>query len=96
MGLNEEYPDIFQFLGYFPDADFENLTDEEVVAIYLHDCYQSDDPDNHLKKLKIELQSLMSRITFFWKDVEIEANRHFDNEREALDWLKIIQRELEK
>jgi hypothetical protein len=36
MSFKNEFPELFQFFGgYFPDADFEDLTDEEIVSDYL-------------------------------------------------------------
>ena len=97
MKFNEAYYRLDQFFsGYFPDADFDNLTDEEVVAHYIDDCSKSKKSMLDLAQTKIEIELLISEIEIYWEEVMDSANRHFRNSNEALNWLKMIKIELNK
>jgi len=89
MSFKNEFPELFQFFGdYFPDADFEDLTDEEIVSDYLSKHEQR----NNYQKI-IEL---IKDIDNYWEEVGDEANRYFENPQDALTWLNRIKAELNK
>ena len=97
MNFKNEFPELFQFFGgYFPDADFDNLTDENVVRNYVIDCNKSEVSKKTLEKAKEELSILIVKIDSYWEDVESETNRYFEGPQDALDWLNMVLRELNK
>ncbi|WP_027386474.1 hypothetical protein [Chryseobacterium gregarium] len=97
MIFTNDYPNLFHFFaGYFPDADFNNLTDEEVVANYIDDCNRSEFSKKELQHTKEELDILINNIDNYWLQVGDEANRYFENQQETLIWLTMIKRELNK
>ncbi len=97
MSFKIDYPELFQFFtGYFPDADFENLTDEEVVSNYIVDCSKSEASRQELERAKGDLGQLISDIEIFWKEIGFESNRHFESMEDALKWVQMIRQELVK
>ncbi|UZT98209.1 hypothetical protein ODZ84_01150 [Chryseobacterium fluminis] len=98
MNFENEFPQLTQFFGaYFPDADFENLTDEEVVSNYIADCNKSEASERVLRIVKEkELPALINSIEAYWEYIRDEANIYFENSQEAFKWLNMIKRELEK
>ncbi|AYZ37023.1 hypothetical protein EGY07_16395 [Chryseobacterium indologenes] len=97
MDFKNQFPNLYQFLGgYFPDADFDNLTDEDVVKNYVDDCKKSKSSIKSLEETKEELLLLINKIDIYLQDVENESNRYFENSQDALVWLNMIKRELEK
>ncbi|AKK73615.1 hypothetical protein OK18_14310 [Chryseobacterium gallinarum] len=98
MNFESEFPQLTQFFGaYFPDADFENLTDKEVVSNYIADCNKSEASKKILKIVKEkELPALINNVEVHWEYVRDEANRYFENSQDALKWLNMIKKELEK
>ncbi|MGG5210116.1 hypothetical protein ACQWU4_14395 [Chryseobacterium sp. MIQD13] len=97
MNFIKDYPNLFHFFaGYFPDADFDNLTDEEVVANYIDDCSKSEFSKKELQRTKEELDILINNIDNYWFEVGDEANRYFENSQDALKWLNMIKTELSK
>lgn len=95
MSFKENYPELFQFFaGYFPDADLEGLTDEEVVTNYITDCKKSEKSKKELEQSRRELEALMNDIESYWKEVSVESNRHFESPLVALEWLDTIKQKL--
>ncbi|MBT2620283.1 hypothetical protein [Chryseobacterium sp. ISL-6] len=95
MNFKKEFPNLDQFFaGYFPDADFDNLTDEEVVENYIADCNSSEVSKKTLDKVREELPLLIDNIESYWQIVGDEANRYFENSHDALEWLMMIKKEL--
>ncbi len=91
MILEDKYPNAFQFfVGYFPEADMENKTDQQVVEEF---C--SDNPKKLLIKTKKELIAL-SEDSSLWETISIEANRHFNESEEMAAWLGMILLELQE
>ena len=96
MDINNVYPNLLQFFGgYFPDADFEGLTDKEVVKNYISDCLKSEKSIKELKDTKIELDILIDNLKL-WEELTFEANRHFESYYDALKWLEMIKQDLNK
>ena len=97
MNFINDFPNLFQFFGgYFPDADFDNLTDENVVMNYVIDCNKSEVSKKALAKAKEELSILIIKIDSYWEDLESETNRYFEGPQDALNWLNMVWRELNK
>ena len=97
MRFRIRYPGLFQFFGgYFPDADFEDITDEEVVLRYVSDCSASEISKQELERTIREIEDLIVNIEEYWQEVGEEANRYFKTSHDALEWLSLISRELQK
>ncbi|KAA1247715.1 contact-dependent growth inhibition system immunity protein [Aquimarina sp. RZ0] len=83
--LEEKYPYLFQFFtGYFPESDLDQLTDYEVVQKYL-----KENSETVLTKTKKELQELLNDGDI-WKEIGIEINRYFGNDKEIKAWLEMV------
>ncbi|TPN83896.1 hypothetical protein [Aquimarina algicola] len=83
--LEIQYPNAFQFLtGYFPEADLEYKSDEDVVTIFI-----DENASNIITDTKEELQKLTNDETM-WQEAANEANRHFQDTQEIETWLKTI------
>ena len=92
MNLQNDYPEVWNFLsGYFPDSDFDILSDEEIVM-----QYRSDVIPNELEQSKKEISNLILNISLYWKEVSISANRYFNNSNECRSWLEEMKSILEK
>lgn len=97
VNFKKDYPELFQFFaGYFPDADFDGITDEDVVAIYVADCIKSENSKIELEKTKKELINLIDNIEKYWQEVGKEANRYFHSSIDALQWLNMINQRLNR
>ncbi|WP_315814166.1 hypothetical protein [Paraflavitalea speifideaquila] len=97
MSLKNDYPRLFQFFGgYFPDADFDGITDQEVVNNYIIEFSKSEKFKLELEQLKKELITLMSNIEPYWQEVSQDANRYFRSPADTLEWLDMIKGELYK
>ena len=89
--FKEKYPRLFNLFGaYFPDADFDNLTDEEVVANYRLGCRPED-----LSATQLELNSLIDNPSY-WQDAIDDANRYFSGQKDIFEWFSMIRSELSK
>lgn len=85
MSLSQEYTNLSQFLtGYFPDADLDELTDEQVVHEFV-----SSNPQEIVMVTKNELEKIIEENTFF-DEIGFLANRYFKNQDEVLEWLETI------
>lgn len=81
-----KYPVLWNFLGcWFPDADLENLTDEEVVTDFLN----VRDKEMEMQVLK-EMKSLLIEDNFPCDEISDQANRYFESEEECRSWLEEI------
>jgi hypothetical protein len=95
MDFKKSYPQLFQFFaGYFPDADLEDFTDEQVVSNYILDCNKSEKSKSELENAKKELNVLIENIEDYWQKVGQESNRYFATSADALEWLKMIKQNL--
>jgi hypothetical protein len=85
MSLSLEYTNLSQFLtGYFPDADLDELTDEEVVYEFVNS-----NPKEIVTTTKRELEKIIDDNVFF-EEIGFLANRYFKYQEEVLEWLEII------
>jgi len=90
MNFMDHYPRLFQFLaGYFPDSDFDNLSDEEIIKEYLSIC-----DSDRLSQILIELDDLITKVNTFWKEVSYITNIYFETEEATLEWLLFVQKSL--
>ncbi len=86
MNLQEKHPLLFDFFaGYFPEADLDGLTDEQVV-----DQFILNNNNEIIEKTKKQLSSIDFNDDFLLKNIINEANRYFETTEEILDWLKMI------
>ncbi len=91
MKFVDKYPDLFNFFaGYFPDADFDKLTDEEVVAGYRTDCSNAD-----IEQTVKELNLLLTDPEY-WHYAAAEANRYLPTSQDVINWLTMVRKELLK
>lgn len=91
MKFHDKYPALANFLGaWFPDADLEDLEDQEVVANFLQTPNQ-----NVHNAVRIELGRLLNNSDLLpYEDISQEANRYFENERECRSWLLMVKDKL--
>jgi hypothetical protein len=96
MSFEKDFPQLVQFFGgYFPDADFEDLTDEEIVSDYLSKHKQHNNYQKIIELIK-DIDNLINNIDNYWEEVGDEANRYFENSQDSLKWLNMIKTELSK
>lgn len=96
MKFTERYPNLFQFFsGYFPDSDFDALTNEEVVEKYIVDCNKSEKSMDELQETKKELAMLSYDCEIYWKDIMDLTNIYFESPNQTSKWLKQIQKIME-
>lgn len=86
MTFHEQYPALFQlFVGYFAEADFDGLTEEEVMADYLADSLLTE-----REKALVEIIGLLLDPPS-WAEAAGEANRYFVSPQEQRVWLRMVQ-----
>lgn len=96
MNFIKDFPNLFQFFGgYFPDADFNNLIDEDIVSEYVLEHVRNNDYKK-IQELIIDIDRLIDNVNSYWEEFGEEANRYFENSQEALEWLIMIRQELSK
>jgi hypothetical protein len=89
MSFREQYPTLWNFFSaYFPDTDFDNLTDEAVVA-----QYKADGGASEVAQAVAELDRLMAD-TAHWQTAANDANRYFETPAEMRKWLLMVSKEL--
>lgn len=86
--FKEKYGLLFNFLGsWFPDMDFENLTEEDVVKEY-----KTVVDEKRVNVLISEAEEVKKQISDYWRKISIDTNIYLENEQEALKWLnKLIE-----
>ena len=91
MDFQKKYPNLVAlFVGYFSEADLDNLTDEEVVSNYINDCNPME-----LTITVNELDYLLTEVSD-WQSAIMEANRFFLSEDEIREWLEFVKSELSR
>lgn len=86
MKFADQYPDLANFLGaWFPDADLEGRTDEEVCRAYLQTVSAP-----QLEAVVVQAGHLLADGSASWEDVGREANRSFRDADEARQWLTAV------
>ena len=79
-----KFPDLLHcLLGYFPEADIEGLTDEQAAK----QCIKELDPNVRLSTIE-QGNKLLSEVEFPWQEVGRAANRYFESDSAAKDWLR--------
>ncbi len=95
--IKKDFPELYQFFGgYFPPADFEDISDEEVVIKYKNDCLKSTIGKKNLEEAKNELQKLFFHVDSYWEDIIETSNRHFDTVKDTSNWLEMIMKKLQE
>ena len=83
--FRKNFPQFSNFIGaWFPDADFEKLSDEEVVRKFLEDNCKNQ------KEVLLEGNRLLNVISEYWQELGYDANRHFNNSEQARKWLNEV------
>ncbi len=83
MLISNRYPELSMFLGFFPDADLEGLTDEEAARKF---CTEMDAEDRR-DAMAQGRDLLENEDTAYIDAVGRYANRHFENRAAAREWL---------
>ncbi len=83
MLISNRYPELSMFLGFFPDADLEGLTDEEAARKF---CTEMDAEDR--RDAIVQGRDLLANEDRAYIDaVGRYANRHFEDRAAARKWL---------
>lgn len=90
MSFADKYPELYQFFGgYFPEADLDGLTDEQVVAQFV-----AENPKELVSSVQVELTQLLLDQGV-WDEVATEANRYFETQDDLLHWLQEVLDDLQ-
>jgi hypothetical protein len=86
IAFGQQYPALHNFLGgWFPDADFDGRSDEEVAR----DFARVTSPKN-LRAVLEQAKRVLVAEPFPWQEVGEEANRYFESPEEARAWLATV------
>lgn len=89
--FRREYPELLNFLaGWFPDADFDGLADDEVAR-----AFASRDAPRSINAALADGKRLLGQPDFPWVAIGDCANRHFEGREEAREWLAGVLRTIE-
>ncbi|BET97920.1 contact-dependent growth inhibition system immunity protein [Xenorhabdus taiwanensis] len=88
MSFREKYKNLYNFFGaWFPDADFEDLTDEEIVI-----SFKKVTSNEVINAALDEISSLLVEDASFPLDEIIDStNIHFEDKADCINWLINIQ-----
>lgn len=90
MNFDDKYPDLFQFFaGYFPEADLDGITDEEVV-----DNFCAKNPEDLPIAVSQQLRQLINDNETWPAALEV-ANRYFESREQTEEWMLMILRYLD-
>ncbi|UII19761.1 contact-dependent growth inhibition system immunity protein [Fulvivirga ligni] len=91
MNFDNKYPKLFQFFaGYFPEADLDGFTDEEVVENF---C--ADNPEDLAMAVSNELKQLI-KDNESWSEALEVANRYFESNDQTESWMLMILKHLDE
>lgn len=91
MILQEKHPLLFDFFaGYFPDADLDGLTDNDVVLQFI-----ANNNKDIIEKTKASLYTLDTTNHLLLEDIANEANRYFETNKETKNWIEMIKTSFE-
>ena len=86
MERHSQHSNLFRFLAeQFADADLDGRSDEEVAR----SCAQASPADQHRVTIA-EGRELLNTPNFPWYKIGDCANRYFETEAEAREWLTSI------
>ncbi|MCK7556239.1 contact-dependent growth inhibition system immunity protein [Chitinophaga sedimenti] len=95
MSFVEDYPNLAEFFpAYFADADLLGMSDVEAIRLFVSENNKSTDGIKMLKDSCDELSALLTNIDLHWQSVSDEANRYFVSPADAMQWLKMVSKEL--
>lgn len=84
--MRKNYEELFNFLGaWFPDIDFEGLTEKDVVAEYRKTITKRE-----LQTVISQAKEVRNRIENYWRFLSQYTNVYFKNSEAALNWLNSI------
>ncbi|MEQ1965342.1 contact-dependent growth inhibition system immunity protein [Xenorhabdus khoisanae] len=87
MSFQEKYKNLYNFFGaWFPDADFEDLTDEEIV-----DSFKKVTSNEVIKEALGEISLLVKDESFPLEEITDSTNIHFEDKTDCINWLVNIQ-----
>ena len=90
--MKQDISDLFSFLAAeFADADFDGKSDEEIAG----GCVQDSLTGWH-RGIIAEGRALLNTPNFPWHKVGDYANRYFETETQAREWLTNILEVLER
>lgn len=91
MSFEKQYPALYQFfVGYFPEADLDGLSDQEVAAQFIEQ-----NPLKIIQDIRKALNELPDDLTLL-KEISREANRYFETPEALRNWIDMIKTELSK
>lgn len=81
------YKELANFLGaWFPEADMEGLTDEQVVSQFSRVA-----PSVEIAAVRQQLDDILSSGDYNPEEIGREANRYFSSREECASWLQSIR-----
>lgn len=84
--LQETHPILFNFFaGYFPEADLDGLSDEQVVLQYI-----KMNTIEVIEETKREL-NLIANDEEVLQAIAADANRYFESTDEIQQWIEMIK-----
>jgi hypothetical protein len=90
MSYRDRFPAVANFFGtWFPDADIEGRTDEEVTKAFVASRNFS-----LIMVVRSELISLLQSAVIPWEEIGEDANRYFEDERDCRLWLSKVEQGL--
>lgn len=91
MSFENKYPVLYQFfVGYFPEADLDGLSDQEVVVQFIEQ-----NPTEIVKDTQKALNELPDDVTLL-KEISRDANRYFETPEAFRNWIEMIKTELSR
>lgn len=84
--MHENYKELFNFLGaWFPDMDFEDLTEKDIVKEYKRTVSQEE-----LNTVVSQAEEVRDKIGDDWKFLSEYTNVYFEDSRAAISWINLI------
>ncbi|CDG19387.1 hypothetical protein [Xenorhabdus doucetiae] len=87
MIFREKYNNLYNFFGaWFPDADFEELTDEEIVI-----SFKKVTSNAVINETLDEISLLVKDGSFPLDEIIDSTNIYFEDKADCINWLVDIQ-----
>ncbi|MBC8953553.1 hypothetical protein [Xenorhabdus sp. PB62.4] len=91
MIFREKYKNLYNFIGaWFPDADFEDLTDKEIVL-----SYKGVSSKETIEGCLNDISFLIKGSNFPLDEIREITNIYFEDKNDCITWLIGIKNNLE-
>ncbi|MDC9615452.1 hypothetical protein ABLB69_11055 [Xenorhabdus khoisanae] len=91
MIFREKYKNLYNFIGsWFPDADFEDLTDKEIVL-----SFKGVSSKQTIEDCLNEIFLLIKEENFPLDEIRKSTNIYFEDKNDCITWLMEIKNNLE-